>query len=102
MSFGDGSLNLPFEQGPDGQTIPIDNSTLLASGVVILAGVMPVPGVGLMPCLIYRFARPDGSGFYSPIALVIPDDEMFMTVKLTQDAARASVRETKKRRAEQS
>lgn len=80
------SLNLPFEENPGGQTFAVDVTGRLASGVVILAAVLPVPDVGPMPCLIYRFAKPDGSGFHPDVMLALTDDQAADLPKLTSDA----------------
>jgi hypothetical protein len=93
----EGDLNLPYEDSPPGQSIPLDGS-VVACGVVIMAGTMPVPGMGQMACLIYRFANPDGSGFYPAIALVATDEEILNAAVLTRDAGRAAVRATEQQR----
>jgi hypothetical protein len=95
-SFG-GELDLPFEEGPPGQTMPFGDGTF-ASGLVLLAGTIPVPDVGVMACLIYRFANPDGSGFYPPIVLVVDDQQMAGITQLTAAASDAAVRTARQQR----
>lgn len=85
------SIDLPYEDNPPGQTVPLDDARI-ASGVVIAAAVMPVPGRGPMPCLVYRFATPNGSGFYPPIALVVNDQQMRALAQLTAETTTAAVK----------
>jgi len=91
--LGDHSLDLPFEAGPPGQYVT--GADLLADGhiaggLVVVAAVVPVDGVGPMPCLVYRFVKPEG-GFYPPMVLVVDDDQMAKLVPLTVSAAAAAI-----------
>lgn len=63
----------------------------LAGGVVIMAAALPVPGKGLMPALVYRFAKPDGTGFWPPVVLVVDEDQMTKTAQLTASAVAAAI-----------
>ena len=89
-AFGDGGLDLPFEEQAPTYGVPLDGG-MVASGVVLMAGFGTVPGHGVVPCLIYRFAKPDGSGFYPPITLIVASEQMAGLVKLTADATAAAI-----------
>jgi hypothetical protein len=90
--LGDHSLDLPFEAGPPGQHI--NGADLLdhfrAGGLVVVAAVFNVAGVGPMPCLVYRFVKPTG-GFYPPMILVVDDDQMAKLASLTVNATGAAI-----------
>lgn len=91
------SLDLPFEEGPPGQTMSFDGATI-ASGLVLVAITVPVPGAGVMPGLAFRFANQDGSGFYTPVLLVVDDEQMAGMAKLAADASEASIRAARQMR----
>lgn len=62
-------MNMPYESTGD----PIPMTEVHVSGGVTVGGVLiPVPG-GTHPGVLFRFARPDGSGFMPPV-LLAPDD----------------------------
>ncbi len=62
-----GDLNVPFEEQ---DTTPLDLSDAqLSGGVVVMGAFLPAPDGGTLPCLVFRYARPDGSGFWPPIGL---------------------------------
>ena len=86
------SMDLPFEQGPPDQTINLDRAHL-AGGMVVMAAVIPVDGEP-KPVLVFRFAAPLGQ-FYSPLVLVMDDDQMRKVPDLVAGAARAAVRAAK-------
>lgn len=75
MSRGD--LGLPFEPIPGGGFgLPPDPETLLSGGVsvgALVLGTDPnaagVPQGERLPAVLFRFARPDGSGFHPPVIL---------------------------------
>lgn len=46
-----------------------------------------------MPALVYRFAKPDGTGFYPPMVLVVDEDQMAKLAKLVASAAAAAIRD---------
>jgi hypothetical protein len=95
-------LDLPFEEKPPGQIVEIGDllgDGVLAGGVTITAAMLPVDGHGIMPALIYRFANPDGSGFYPATALIMSDEQMAGLKLLTAQAANAAVRAAKAARA---
>lgn len=58
-------MNLPFQ--PQERT-EIDDAFAMSGGVVVAAALVPTPD-GPEPVLIFRFARADGSGFMTPVAL---------------------------------
>lgn len=82
-------FDLPFARQAVTE-VDLDDAAL-AGGVVIMAAALPVPEQGLLPALVYRFAKPDGSGFYPPIVLVIDEDQMTKTAQLTASAAAAAI-----------
>lgn len=61
-----GNLDLPFE--PNDLTNLTDTHAHVASGVVVMAAV-----VAGYPALVFRFAIPDGSGFYPPVVLALSE-----------------------------
>jgi hypothetical protein len=72
-----GSLNLPFEPVPGGGFgLPPDPETLFSGGVSVGALVLGdqvnasgVPQGNLIPAVLFRFAKVDGSGFHPPVIL---------------------------------
>jgi hypothetical protein len=86
-----GDLNVPFEEGPPGQTIPLDDEAVLAGGLVVLAGVLPIPGAGPKPALIFRFAEANGA-YHHPLVLVVEPHELKGLVALVDQAAAAAIR----------
>ena len=84
------SMDLPFEP-TTGQLH--DEHVHFSAGVVVMASVMDVPGIGPKPALVFRFAMPLG-GFYPPVVLVQDDDQIaklrpliFRAIKAARDAA---------------
>lgn len=88
--LGENSLDLPFEKVPTGQTVDASDA-LIASGLVVLAVVVPVPEVGPMPGLMFRFANPDGSGFFPPMILCVDEDQMVKTAAMVSKATAAAI-----------
>jgi hypothetical protein len=86
---GRDDLDMPFEE--QAATPMPDEHQHIASGLVIMAGVVPVPDHGPMPCRVYRFAIPDGSGFYPPIVLVVDADQMAKLAQLTAAASATAI-----------
>lgn len=82
-------LDLPFEGQEPTETDLGHGHT--SGGVVILAAVMDLGEAGKMPTLVYRFAKPDGTGFYPPISLVIKADQAEKLVELTRSAVTRAV-----------
>lgn len=82
-------LDLPFERQALTE-IDLDHAHI-ASGVAIMAALLPVPDAGVKPALVYRFANPDGSGFYPPMVLVTDDDQMAKLGPLTEAAAATAI-----------
>lgn len=91
MSAG-GSLDMPFEEH---DPIEMDVEAQLSGGLVIQAATTPMPGVGMLPTLVFRFARPDGSGFYPPIALITNDDQLAKLRPVIQEAIATARRAAK-------
>jgi hypothetical protein len=82
-------MDLPFaRQTPTEINL---NDAALAGGLVIMAAALPVPEQGKLPALVYRFAKPNGSGFYPPIVLVVDEDQMLKTAQLTASAVAAAI-----------
>jgi hypothetical protein len=88
--WGDNNLDLPFEKAAPGTEITAPDA-LIAGGIVIMATVVNVPGVGPMPGLLFRFAKPDGSGFYPPTHLIASDDQILKAWPRVQAACQAAV-----------
>lgn len=66
-------LNLPFAaQAPVEHTEAME----ISGGCVLLSAVLPTADGGKQPALIFRFARPTGSGFYPPMLLVLEPTQM--------------------------
>lgn len=91
-----GDLERPFREVP-GEPFALDlDSAVIAGGVVIMAAVMPTPD-GPMPCVVFKFARVDGSGYADPIVLALHDRQMVTSLpKLVKESiatARAHARE---------
>lgn len=93
MSRINNDLDLPFE--PQKRTNLDISDGHIASGAVVMAGTIDVPDHGRMPAVLYRFANPDGSGFYPPIALVAEPDQLLNLIKLTRAAVLAAVGEAR-------
>ena len=91
MSLGH-SLDVPFEEGPPGQTIDLDKAHL-AGGMVVMAAVIPVEGEP-KPVLVFRFVAPLGQ-FYTPLVLVLDDDQARNVPALVTRAVTAAVRAAK-------
>lgn len=90
------SINLPFE--PSTGSADLADGTF-AAGVVVIAGVLPAPGLEPLPVLVFRFTKPDGTGFYPPIALVIDDADMGRLPELVTAAAEGAIAAARKARA---
>lgn len=87
--LGDDGLDLPY-RGQDMTTLPTEGF-LLAGGVVVAGAVAPVPELGPRPALLFRFAKPDGSGFHAPMLLILEDDQVQGVVDLISKAAEGAV-----------
>ena len=90
MSDLGNSMDLPFE--PTTGSLH-DEHVHFSGGVVVMASVMNVPGIGPKPSLVFRFAMPEG-GFYPPVVLVQDDDQIaklrpliFQAIKAAREAA---------------
>jgi hypothetical protein len=89
MSLGNHDLDLPFEPS-EPAAIELQDA-MMSGGLAIMAAAIPVPGIGKMPSLIYRFARPDGT-FYPPMVLVADEDQLTKLAALTASATAAAIR----------
>lgn len=63
-------LNLPYLPNPDPYVV--EEEMQLSGGVVVLGAFLPLPQAKKHPGVMFRFAKPDGSGFYLPV-LLAPD-----------------------------
>lgn len=93
MSGLGNSMDVPFEENPPGQFIT--DEFLLSGGVVVAAAVVPV-GDETKPALIFRFSNPFGE-FYSPVALVLDDDQAAKVTDLVSKAVTCAVNAAKER-----
>ena len=89
------SMEMPYESG--GQGPMLDDHVHFSSGVVVMGAKVDMPEIGPKPALVFRFAIPNGSGFYPPVCLVLDDDQMAKTRPLinaaihdAREAARAA------------
>lgn len=72
--LGNHDLDLPFEPNSPTPMNPAE-PPLIAGGMVVMATIADVPGVGLKPGLVFKFCRPDGV-FYQSIMYVTDDDQL--------------------------
>jgi hypothetical protein len=84
------SLDRPFERAQAGQTVDLTDA-LVSGGLVIMAIACDVQGRGLTAGLLFKFARPDGTGFYPPVALLTADDQLRQLATLVDTASAAAV-----------
>ena len=87
------SMDLPFEHNPPGQRLDLSHAHL-SGGVVVMAATVPVPDVGIRPCLIFRFATPLGD-MYPPMLLVLDDDQASKLPALVSTAVDAAMKEAR-------
>lgn len=83
------SMDMPFARQTPTEVVLEDPA--MAGGLVIVAAAVPVPERGKLPALVYRFAKPDGSGFYRPFVLMVGEDQMLKTAQLTASAVAAAI-----------
>lgn len=89
--LGDHNLDLPFM--PQEPTPGLQGEHVhMSGGLVVMAAVVDVPQVGKKPALVFRFAIPDGSGFYPPVCLVADDDQIAKLRPLINEAIAAARR----------
>lgn len=69
----DHSIDLPYE--PTDPVPWMGDALNPTGGVVVLASVAEV-GDEKWPAIIFRFTKPDGSGFYPPFILACTDDHL--------------------------
>jgi hypothetical protein len=84
------SLDRPFARVEAGQTVDLAD-VLVSAGVVIQAIACDVVGRGPTAGLLFKFARPDGTGFYPPVALLTADDQLRQLATLIDTASAAAV-----------
>lgn len=91
-----GDLNLPFEAQ---EPVPFtDLHFHVASGVVVIASVVDV-GETPMPALVFRFAKPDGSGFYTATMLISEEGDLERLPDLIRDTVAGACNAARERRA---
>lgn len=87
-------LDLPFEEVPGGAAgafmTDLDDA-LVCGGLVVMGGVLPVPGIGPKPALVFRFATATGD-LANPVVLVLDADQAAKTTALVDAAVNASLK----------
>lgn len=89
-----GDLNLPFEPTPgDPGSNELDlTDPLLSGGVVVMAAMIPTEDGGNLPGLVFRFAKPDGTGFHPPMLLACDEpDNLRALIPLVRDAVNGAI-----------
>lgn len=84
--LGDHGLDLPFEPTSGELT---DEHVHMSGGLVVMAAVTPVPGVGPKPTLVFRFSDPFGH-FYPAMVLIQDDDQIAKLRPLINQAIHAA------------
>lgn len=70
----------------------MDVEALLCGGVVVQAATVPTEAGQLVPVVIFRFAKGDGSGLLPPIVLACDDRaDLLALVPLVRSAVAAAV-----------
>lgn len=87
--LGDDGLNLPFEEQ---EPTWVTDEYAVSGGVVVAGAVVPVPGAGNKPALLFRFAKVDGSGFWPPLLLVLEGDQVYQVPDLVSAASKAALK----------
>ena len=65
------SMNMPFE--PQDETALPTEGVMLSGGCVVAAIFIGHGPLGKLPALMFRFAKPDGTGFYPATVLACDD-----------------------------
>lgn len=91
--FGDQPLDLPFEKIPPGSVTRPLGEMLVCGGVTVSGAVVPVPGLGPMPALIFTFVQAGGTPMPA-IALVNDADHIAHMGSLVESAATAAIEAT--------
>jgi hypothetical protein len=98
MTFGDGELNLPYEDVPDGPIeIMLPDSTVVCGGLGFrsaMAAHPTMPGE-MVPVIVFDFWTAEG-GQLPPVALVLPLDAALALPEEIRKAVRAAVRGARK------
>lgn len=87
-------LNEPWHRFPKprrgtvGETLSPE--TLLSGGVRVFGASVQTPP-GPVPAVVFKFACPDGSGFYPPMLLVAKPEELRQLAALVDQAAAAAL-----------
>jgi len=84
-----GDLNLPFE-AQDPTPFP-DPEVMIAGGVVVMAAVTNISASERMPGIVFRFAKPDGSGFYTPVLLASESADLGQLPALIAQAVETAI-----------
>lgn len=90
MSLGDGEMNLPYEEVPDGP-IPMTVDCVVAGGLRVSAIALDAKDGKKHPGLLFRFATPTG-GLLAPIVLVATAPELRSLVPLVDKASASAIR----------
>lgn len=91
-------MDLPLEPIPGGMPLP-DEHVHYSGGVVVMPSAVDLPEVGWKPAIVFRFAIPDGSGFYPAVCLVMDDDQAAKLRPLVVESIQSARREAKIREA---
>lgn len=85
------SIDLPFEPTPEPTPMHDTDASLLSGGVVVMAATATDPAGHAQPVLVFRFTRPDGTGFWDPMILTMPPERMHDLKTLITQAVDAAV-----------
>jgi hypothetical protein len=83
-------LDMPFEHAAPGSTVDLADA-VIAGGWTVAGAVLPVPEVGLVPALVFRFHRYDGH-ILRPVVLAMAEDQTRKAADLLKNAAGAAIR----------
>lgn len=84
-NLGD-SMDLPYEPSTGHL---LDDHVHFSGAVVVMASTVNVPEIGHKPALVFRFTTPVGD-FYTPVVLVMDDDQMAKLRPLLMQAIHAA------------
>lgn len=83
-----GELDIPWE---DQEPVDLQDDFLVCSGVVVMAATLPLPDETLQPCVVFRFALADGSGFAPPVLLALEPEGLLRLAGQVGQATRRAV-----------
>jgi hypothetical protein len=92
--FGDGPLDLPYEEQ---DVTPLTDNFAVSGGAVVMAAVINVAGRP-EPALVFRFARADDDGFFPPVLLCVDDGQTHEFGVTVTAAARTAIRQARQAR----